>query len=268
MESAGLDYIIYFYSRVDVFLLILVRIIGFVVVLPIFSSASIPTLVKVLFSVAVAYLIFVTDKIGEVYYYNSVPGYVTLIAQEFITGMIMAFVAYVVFTSLYFAGQMIDYQIGFSMVNIFDPISQIQVPIVGNLLYFVLAVIMVQSGGFNALLSAVFYSYDVLPVGAAALLGNRNIISVLLGLLGNFFNISVRFAMPVVGSILVIDAALGLMVKAVPQMNVFVVGMPIKLLIGLILLYVITPNFIIMYDVMFNEVYRAVSNIVRSLVPG
>jgi flagellar biosynthetic protein FliR len=266
MDSDGLNFIVDFYTHIDLFLLIFARVLGFVMVLPLFTTASIPTLVKVLLSMAIAYLIFALGKMEGVFFYDNLLGYGTLIAQEVVTGISMAFVVYIVFAALYFAGQLIDYQIGFSMVNVFDPISQIQVPVVGNLLYLAFAVILIQAGGLNAMLGALFQSFEALPAGAARLVGNQGIVDILLNLLGSFFISSVRFAMPVVGSVLVVDVALGLLVKAVPQMNVFVVGIPLKLLMGLLLLYIIAPIFTGMYQLMFDEAYRAMVNMVRSLL--
>ncbi|MCL2665120.1 MAG: flagellar biosynthetic protein FliR, partial [Defluviitaleaceae bacterium] len=112
-------------------------------------------------------------------------------------------------------------------------------------------------------INAFFYSYSILPVGSANILGNPMLAWYMLELMADFFIVAVKIALPIVGSILVIDAALGIMVKAVPQMNVFVVGMPIKLLMGLLLLLMVgVPSLVTIYNYVFDLAHEALINVI------
>ncbi len=255
------------YNSIDVLLLIFIRFLAFTIIFPVFSGQNFNSTLRMGFSIGFAVLVYSSGVVGTVTYNNSLPGYVYLLVLEFAVGFLIGFVVYMVFNIVYFAGQLIDFQIGLSMVNILDPFTQMQVPVVGNLYYFVISVLLVQTGGLNAFITAVYLSFEKLPIGSANILGNPGLAWNILQLLAVFIVSAVRMALPVVGSILVIDVSMGLLVKAVPNMNVFVVGLPIKLLAGLLLMVILTPLLSSVYTMTFDDGYQAVVNIVRGMSP-
>jgi flagellar biosynthesis protein FliR len=265
MDLIGSEFILYFYNNIDILLVIFVRIIAFITVLPVFTTATIPLQAKLSFSLFFAYIIFSAGKVTDVYYFNSLIGYAMILIQELLVGIIMAFNVYTVFAIINFAGQLMDFSVGFSMVSVFDPMSQIQVPITGNLYYFVISILFIQSGGINTFIAGLFYSYDAIPVGSSIIIGNGELMQVLMDMMVKYFIFGVQIALPLVGTILIIDVVLGILVKAVPQMNVFVVGMPIKLLAGLVLLYTITPILFTIYEIIFEYAISVFTDVVRSL---
>lgn len=257
----------YFLGRIDVFLLMTVRVLSFIIILPVLSGSSLTNIAKVLFAVSVAFMLFTNEIVVEIPIYSSVLGFLALVVQEFFVGITMGFVVYLFFTTIYLAGQLMDYQIGFSMVQVMDPFSQIQVPITGNLIYFFMATLLVVSGGLHVLISALAYSFEAIPIGRSLIFGNEKLYLYVVGLVADYLNIGLRMSMPVVGAILIIDVALGILVKAVPQMNVFVVGMPIKVLAGLMVLYITIPAFVSMFDMLFDASYKAVSSVIGGMSP-
>ena len=267
MESLANQFFIQIYYSIDILLIILARFIGFIVIIPVLSGASIPMISRLGLSLVISYLAFVAGVVTEATYYDTVFGYGILIATEFFVGFILAYVVYVVFSVAHMVGQLIDFQIGFAMVNVLDPVTQIQVPIVGNLLFLLMGALFITTGGIHAVIAAMFHSYYVIPVGTAGIAGNNITAFYMLHLIVQYFNLAVRIALPVVGVVFLINIALGILVKAVPQMNVFVVGIPIKLLVGLVLLLIITPMFSGVYDWLFNEAYRGVINVMRGMAP-
>ena len=256
-----------FYERIDIFLVIFVRILTFVIVLPVLSGSSLPNMAKVMFSLAFAFMLFSTGQVEAIAYDGSVPGFVFVLIQEFFVGFTIGFVVYLIFNTIYFAGQLIDYQIGFSMVNVFDPQTQIQVPLTGNIFYFMMAALLVVSGGLHVLIAAMAYSFEVVPAGTEMLYENEALFMYIVGLLADFFIIGLRIAMPIAGSLILMDVALGILVKAVPQMNVFVVGLPMKLFVGLLILYLIVPNMVDMFNTIFDYSTRAADNAIGGLMP-
>ena len=267
MDFAEASVLIRFFTEIDIFLLILVRILGFLIIIPVISSANIPNSIKVAMAVAIAYFIFITGTIREVHYDNHLGGYVLLLVKEFIVGFAAGFVVNLIFSVFYFVGQMIDYQIGFAMVSILDPLSQIQVPITGNMLYLFITIMLVASGGLNAFIAAFFYSYEVIPIGSAIIVGNPTLMLYLSDVVLRFFSIGVSVALPVVGTILILDVALGVLVKAVPQMNIFVVGMPIKVFLGLFVFMLTLPLLGGIYNFIFEESYLNIINIIDGMSP-
>ena len=267
MDFSEASVLIRFFNEIDLFLIIFVRILGFLIIVPVLSTANIPGQVKTAAAAVIAWLIFISGKVSPVVYDESVAGFVIMAVKEFLTGFAAGFVVNLIFSVFYFVGQMIDYQIGFAMVSILDPLSQIQVPITGNMLYLFITVILVASGGLNAFLSAFFYSYDVLPVGASVLTDNPTLMVYMSDVMVRFLLIGVSVSMPVVGAILVLDVALGVLVKAVPQMNIFVVGMPVKVFIGLIVFMLIMPLLGSVYNLVFEESFKNIVNVIDGMAP-
>ena len=267
MESLADQFFIQIYYSIDILLIILARFIGFIVMIPVISGAGIPMIARLGLALVISYLAFITGVVTEVTYYDTVFGFGILIATEFFVGFILAFVVYVVFSIAHMVGQLVDFQIGFAMVNVLDPITQIQVPIVGNLLFLVIGAMFIATGGIHAVIAAMFHSYAVIPVGTAGIIGNNITAFYMLHLIVQYYNLAVRIALPIIGVIFLINIALGILVKTVPQMNVFVVGIPIKVFVGLILLFLVTPMFAGVYDWLFNEAYRGVMNVMRGMAP-
>ncbi|MDR1663298.1 MAG: flagellar biosynthetic protein FliR [Clostridiales bacterium] len=266
MNEAALAIITQFYAQIDIFLLILVRVLAFFLLIPVVSGMNIPRTVRITLALCFSAALFMSGIITEVSYTPTVIGYVMLLLQEFFTGMFMGYIIFFVFNIIYYTGQLIDYQIGLSMMSVLDPITQIQVPIVGNLYYLAVSALLVASNGLNAFFGAFFNSYRLLPIGTAHTFGNGALAWYAVTLLTEFIVLAFQIAMPIVGTILVIDAALGIMVKAAPQVNIFVVGMPIKLLVGLImLLLVMGPTLGTIYEYLFDAAYNAVTNVIRMM---
>lgn len=258
-------YLLSIYQNIDKVLLIFARVVGFIYLIPIFSGKNAPRQVKNGFAFFIAVALFSSGVGNEAIVINSAPEYVFIIAKEVLTGILMSYVVYLFFTVFYFAGQMMDYSIGFSMVSVFDPITQIQVPITGNMFYYAMAVMLITTGGLNALFMVFFDSYNSIPIGGANFALDQNFISYILGLTASYLSIGLRIAMPIVGTIMIVDVSLGILVKASPQMNVFVVGMPIKLLVGMTLLAIICPYFINVFHEVYAEMIEGVENMIGGM---
>ena len=113
----------------DVFLLIFVRMTGLFVVSPVFGRQNIPVYFKVGFSFLTAILITYSIPVPDMAAYNSMAAFIFLIAKEFLVGLVLGYISYLIITAIYLAGQMIDMHIGFGMVSVFDPMSNIQIPL-------------------------------------------------------------------------------------------------------------------------------------------
>ncbi|MCL2874029.1 MAG: flagellar biosynthetic protein FliR [Defluviitaleaceae bacterium] len=267
MESLADQFFIQIYYNIDILLVILARFIGFVVILPVLSGASVPMIARLGLALGFSFLVFTSGMVTEVSYYNTVFGFAMLLGTEFMVGFTLSYIVYLFFAVVHFVGQLMDFQIGFAMVNVLDPVTQIQVPITGNLWFLLISALFIATGGLNIIISAMFLSYEILPIGTAGIVGNNVTIFYILHLMVQYFSLGVRIALPLAGVILVIDITLGLLVKAMPQMNVFVVGMPMKVLIGLMVLFLITPTFAGVYDWLFIAAYRGFLNVMGGLAP-
>ena len=265
---AGFDILVQLFSQVDVLMLIFVRVIAFFLFLPVISGQNVWMLGRIFLALCVAVALFMSGAVTTVYLIDSPFGYVYLILLEFMVGMAMGYVLFAVFNLVFFSGQLMDFQIGLMMVNVLDPMTQIQVPITGNLFYFAILAMLVATGGLHAFLFTFFYSYQVLPIGTAIVVGNSDVAWYLVILLVQTVVLALRISMPIFGTMMVINGALGIMVKTVPQMNIFVVGLPLKLIIGIILLWlVMAPNMNVMFWQMFDMAHNGMMEVMWGLRP-
>jgi flagellar biosynthetic protein FliR len=220
----------------DLFLLIFVRITGLFVVSPVFGRQNIPAYYKIGFSFAASVIVSYNVPVPDIKAYNSIAAFILLVIKEFAIGLVLGYLSYLIITSIYLAGQMIDMHIGFGMVSVFDPISNIQIPVNANFYFILTMLIFLTIDGHHLLIYTLTDSFTMLPIGSP-MVYNENMVDFVVKLFGSIFAISFKIAAPVTAAILVVDVALGIIAKAVPQVNVFIIGLPLKIFIGLIVIF-------------------------------
>lgn len=239
---------------------------GLFVVAPIFGRRNIPTYLKIGFSFFAALILVNTTAVKAVQYDDSILAYVLLVMKEFMVGLTIGFISYMVFTAIYVAGEIIDMQIGFGVVNVFDPISNIQVPITSNL-YFILCMLLFLSiNGHHVLIKALFDSFGTLPLGTAVF--DASLTDGLLKVFTTVFATGFKIAAPVVAAILLTDITLGTISKMVPQMNIFVIGLPLKIFIGILIMLITLPIFMTVMNTLFRTMDGSVLDFIKDLKPG
>ena len=180
-------------------------------------------------------------------------------------GIIMGFCILLFFQVYYFVGQLLGVQGGLGMSMIYDPANGAQVPLLGRFFYLGFSVIFLVSGGLHWFIQAVVESFSYIPIGAAVFDGNM-LYAVVEGI-SLFFLLSIKIASPVLAVLFTIDCGLGILARAVPQMNMFVVGLPIKLLVLLLMLTVtigLLPSF---NQWVINGMVDTFFNIIRGMMP-
>ncbi|WP_184093891.1 flagellar biosynthetic protein FliR [Anaerocolumna cellulosilytica] len=225
----------------EVFLLIFVRITTFIYAAPFFSIKNVPRKVKVGFSLFLAIIVF--QVIPAEISYDGVIGFAALIIKEAMVGFIVGFFANVSYYILNFAGQMIDMEIGFSMVNQLDPVSNIQTTITGNYYSYIVMLIMLATNLHHYIIRALVDTYKVIPVGKAVI--NPNMHVLMINFMKEYFIIGFRIVLPVFAGILIVNAILAILAKIAPQLNMFVIGLQLKVMVGLFILFLLvlfTPN--------------------------
>lgn len=250
----------------DVFLLVFVRMTGLFVVAPIFGRKNIPTYFKIGFSFFIALILVNTTAVQMAQYDDNLLSYAMLIAKEFIVGLSIGFVAYLVFTAIYIAGEVIDMQIGFGIVNVLDPVSNIQVPVTSNVYFIISMLLFLSINGHHMLIRTLYDSFGTLPIGSAVF--NTGLVNGLIDLFGTVFATGIKIAGPILATILITDIALGTISKMVPQINIFVIGMPLKIGIGIIILIITMPMFIAVMETIFRLMNTGVLDYIKELGQG
>lgn len=234
----------------EVFLLILVRITGFVFTAPFFSLRNVPIRVKTGFAIFLAGILFYTVSFEQPEYVGII-GYSILVIKEALAGAIMGFFANIAYYILSFSGQLLDMHIGFSMVNTLDPITNVQTTISANLYGYLVMLIMMITNLHHDFIRAIVDSFNLINVGNVNL--NPNLYKLMIRFITDYFILGFRIILPVFAAILVIDTVLGILAKMAPQMNMFVIGMQVKIFVGLVVLAVIMGLVPAVADKIFNE---------------
>ncbi len=222
------------FAQWELYLLILVRVASFIYTAPFFSTSNVPTRTKLGLAVFLSYIIMFAAP-EQSYTYDGVIGYAMLVMQESIVGLSIGFCASLCMQAIHFAGYLIDINIGLSMATMYDPATRMQVNISGQLYYYVIMLLMMVSGLHTFLIQAIADTYTVLPVGAAIL--RPGMYNTVLGFIADYFAIGFRIALPVFITLMVMNCILGIMARVAPQMNMFAVGMQIKILIGFFIMF-------------------------------
>ncbi len=237
----------------EFFMLILVRVASMMVAAPFFSSRNIPRLAKV--GIAVFFSVIIMNMLNpDMVQYSGTIGFAVLILQEAITGLLIGISCGFCLYILSFSGHMIDMEIGFSMAMQFDPATNVQTTITANLFSQLFLVLFVISDMHYFIIDAVCDSYKMIPIGGANL--NADFLSVIATYVTDYFIIGFRIILPIFACILVINVVLGILAKVAPQMNMFVIGLQLKVFVGLFLLFMVMgflPNVV---DFLFQEMQK------------
>jgi len=167
---------------------------------------------------------------------------------------------------LQMAGGLIDIMMGFSIVNVIDPQTGSQAPVMGNFKYIIAILFLFFTDGHHLLIRGILNSFFLIPVNKWAPMLEGTISQALIELFIRSFAISIQIAAPLVAALFLVDVALGLISRTVPQMNVFVVGIPVKILAGFMVLLLVLPGFGIILNLLFKELFRSMELLTEIMV--
>lgn len=162
--------------------------------------------------------------------------------QEVAVGLLLGLVVILTFSAVTFAGHFIDTPVGFGMASVFDPALGGQIPVFSQFYFVMAALIFFSIDAHLMLLKAVQHSFAVIPFGGVISLEPS--FALIMDLTAQIFLIGFQIALPVAATILLTDLGLGIVIRAVPQINVFVLGFPIKIMVGLSVVIFALPTFI------------------------
>jgi flagellar biosynthetic protein FliR len=246
-------------------LLVFTRFSAMFILSPLLGRQSIPNAAKLGVSLMAALMLVTLDPPGDTTPFDNLPLLLGAVASELLAGLVMGFGVLVFFNIVYTAGHIIDMQIGFAMSQQYDPAVGVQVPVAGSLLNLILTLCFIIADGIPTLIAVMARSFSVVPPGTAAF--PAGIAYVALEAFCNCFILSLNIAMPLLASALLAEIALGIIVRTAPQMNVFVIGIPIKVIVGLVTLLITVPMFLTVTGNLFDMMYDAVELLLTELLP-
>ncbi|MDY6272299.1 MAG: flagellar biosynthetic protein FliR [Selenomonadaceae bacterium] len=247
-----------------VFLLMLTRCSGIFMIAPFFGSLNIPVTIRAAAAFAFTLVLFpVVDGLGTVAAPPSIWAFAGSVLAELFIGWLIGFVAYVCFSAIHMAGKVMDMQVGFAVVNVMDPTSGQQIPLIGSLLYNLGIIVFLVTNGHHVIITALAESFRMVPL--AAMQPNLSLTMLLVDFTNGIFVTGMKIAMPVTFAILLVNVALGILARTMPQMNIFVVGIPLQLMVGVGVLSMLLPFYVMFLDVLFNEMYGKISIALQAL---
>ncbi|HEY8495580.1 MAG TPA: flagellar biosynthetic protein FliR [Limnochordales bacterium] len=217
--------------------------------LPLFGGPGVPPHVKIGLGALTALLLSPAVEPGPAV--TDLGELLVVLAQEVFVGLSMGFVVSLTFHALQVAGYLMDVPIGFGMVNVLDPHFGGQIPILGQFYQTLATLIFFTINGHHAVLRAFAASYELIPLGGAAWRGG--LAEVIVAAVGGTFSLGVRIALPVIAATFLTDVALGIVSRAVPQINVFITGYPVKILVGMLTLLVAMPVYVAVLGAVFGD---------------
>lgn len=221
--------------ELEYFLLIVVRITAFIFVAPFFSMPNTPRRVRIALGIFIAVMVYNIMEPVPVEY-SSVLGYAIIVIKEAMVGLIIGYGAAICVSILNFAGHTIDTEIGLSMVSIFDPVSKEQTTITGTYYNYTVMLLLLISGLYQYILSAIVYSFTVIPINGAVF-SSEKLLTSMVTFLGDYLSIGFRIVLPVFAAIMLLNTILGILAKISPQLNMFAVGIQLKILVGLSIMF-------------------------------
>lgn len=249
-------------EQLEFFLAILVRITGFVYTAPFFGLKNVPRKVKTGLSLGIAVILFYTMPYTPLEY-NGVIGFATLIIKEVLTGLILGFVANVCYQILAFAGQLMDLEIGFSMVNEMDPVTSAQVTVSGNLYSYAVMLMLMVTYMHHYLLEALIESYELVPIAKVSI--DPMIYSVGVKYISDYFVLGFRIVLPVFAAMLIVNTVLAILAKVAPQMSMFVIGIQLKIFVGLAVMIVMIKMLPGIAELIFEEMMEVMRSAIEYL---
>lgn len=251
------------YADLEFYLLVLVRITCFVYVAPFFSMDGVPRRVKVGFSIFLAYLVYTAlDQNGIVY--NSLLGYAVIVMKEALTGFLIGWGAQICTTVASFAGSIADMEIGVSMVSLVDPATRQQATFTGVYYQYIFTLFLIFSGMYQYLLQALVDSFSIIPVNGAVFRKDA-LLESMITFMGDYITMGFRIILPIFCTMLLLNAILGVLAKVSPQMNMFAVGMQLKVLVGLGILFLTAGMLPQAADYVFVEMKRMIVSFVEGM---
>ena len=251
-------------NELEYFMLIFCRVSCLIYVVPFFSMNNTPRRVRVGLSFVVTLLLYYSMLGKPVLEYDTVLGYAVLVLKEAITGLLMGLACNMCTTVVGFAGRIIDMETGLSMASLMDPTTRENMSITGMIYNYAITLILIITGIYEYILKALAESFTLIPVAGAVFRSDR-LMDAMLKFMADYILIAFRICLPMFAVMILLNALLGILAKVAPQMNMFSVGIQLKILVGYIVLFFTIFMFPSVAEMVFNEIKTMVVLIIEGM---
>jgi flagellar biosynthetic protein FliR len=232
------DYI----GQISSFTLILFRILGLFATAPLFSLDSITVRAKIILGLLISLLLFPTvETAPEVEFFSSTM--IFLIGEQILVGAYIGIIFLVVFQAFAMAGHLISTSMGLSFSQMVDPATGVNSPIMTQYFTIMATLLFLSLDGHLLMIQATTHSFELLPLGGIGL-GKEDFVR-LISFSSYMFISGLLISMPVVLSLLLVNIAFGVVTRSAPALNIFAIGFPVTIIIGMFMLSISTPVILI-----------------------
>ena len=223
-------------TNIIIFMLVFTRITGLISSAPFFSTLSMPLITKTWFSALIAFILYPMVLANYKFILpHNMAEFIILTAIEFFVGYLIGYVANLLIEGARMAGSILSIQMGLSISEALDPATGVSSNILSRIYIYFATLVFLATGAANMLFATLYSSFESIPCGMFVVF-DSNIVQSMIHLFAYLFKISFAIALPIFAVLLICDVLLGLMSKMMPQMNVYMVAIPVKIYIGLFLM--------------------------------
>ncbi len=252
-------------AQFETFLLVLVRTSTILFMLPIISSTQVPRQVRFGLALLISFIIWrVVPPIAPL---GGLGPLTAAVISQFVVGMVFGFISYLAFTGLQFAGEILDITVGFSIVNVINPLTSQTVSVLGEFELALVSLIFLIGDGHHYLFEGLAGSFRLVPLPYAAI--QPGLQTDVIGFFSQSLFLVFQIAAPVAISLFVVNIGLSLMARVAPQLNVFAVGFPLQIFVGLVMIVISLPLLVSVMPQVFAETPHELDAVLRLMrVPG
>ncbi len=249
--------------QLQIFFLIFLRVGAIMMFIPVFDSRNIPVLFKAGLAFSVSILLFPILKLDNIPFITSAIPFGIGVVGEIMMGAVIGLSVRLIFAGIQLAGQLSGFQMGLGIANVMDPVTSAQISIIAQLNNLMAMLIFLTINAHHMFLRALAESFRLIPPFDVQF--SNSLIEHLISLSGNMFIIAIKVGAPVIVALLLTNVAFGLIARTVPQMNIFLVAMPIQIVVGLLFLVFALPYLLPFFRQLFNESGRDILLLLRAM---
>jgi flagellar biosynthetic protein FliR len=248
----------------EYFLLILTRVSTFIYVAPIFGTNAVPSRVKIVLSFFISFLLYyAVDPVYPVY--STILGYAVIVLKEAVTGILIGWGCQMCTNIASLAGRLIDMESGLSMVSEFDPATSQQVTITGLFYNYMFLLMLIVSGMYEYIIRALADTFVLIPINGMVFNSDK-LLNAILIFIKDFFVIGFRISLPVFAVIMLMNTIFGILAKIAPQLNMFAVGIQMKILTALSIMFLTVGLMPSAASFIFEEIKKVTTLFVEAML--
>ncbi|MFC1732804.1 flagellar biosynthetic protein FliR [candidate division KSB1 bacterium] len=258
-----MEYINITFHQFVVFFIGFIRIATIIATVPIFGFNSIPIPIKIGLSFFISWILFPMYEQGDFIIPVDLLPFVLMCLKEVVVGLIIGISTQFIFIGIQMAGELVGLDMGFGMVNILDPTTGEHVSIIGQFNYLLAILIFLAINGHHFLLNALQSSFVAIPLGMAKF--RHFVTTEMITMSKEIFIVAVKIGAPALVALFLTSFVMGIIARMVPQMNIFIVGFPLKISVGLVMIWVSIPMFGYVFTKLFGRLENSVIAVIQAM---